>query len=239
MKVEPLEPGEKVKIFRKIVRGYKEEELEFVSESSHSIKFTNGNYPVTVNKADIIAGDVGIESEESEMKITPEQLLQECKEYGTSPESKEAIAKKYGCTTGTLKFYFSKWKIASKLAETENSDNVEQNTVKADEQVNGNKENPDSFEKIESEGNTKMENVKNQDSGEKPVQEHEQSSNKKIKITKILQPTNFKGTMMEYKLYDGGFFMKRPNGTTVMPIGFDEVNTLINELQEIKKVANL
>lgn len=44
---------------------------------------------------------------------------------------------------------------------------------------------------------------------------------------------------MCYNLYDNGngFNMKRPNGTTVMPIEFSEIQDLIRELQEISKVG--
>lgn len=55
----------------------------------------------------------------------------------------------------------------------------------------------------------------------------------------ILQPMELRGKIMCYNLYDNGngFNMKRPNGTTVMPIEFLEIQDLIRELQEISKVG--
>lgn len=55
----------------------------------------------------------------------------------------------------------------------------------------------------------------------------------------ILQPMELRGKIMCYNLYDNGngFNMKRPNGTTVMPIEFSEIQDFIKELQEISKVG--
>lgn len=57
----------------------------------------------------------------------------------------------------------------------------------------------------------------------------------------ILQPMELRGKIMCYNLYENGngFNMKRPNGTTVMPMEFSEVQDLIKELQEIKKAGEI
>lgn len=61
---------------------------------------------------------------------------------------------------------------------------------------------------------------------------------KKVEFTLggILQPTELKGRIMNYKMLDNGISMRRPNGNTVMPISFNEIDIIICELQEIKKV---
>ncbi len=50
-----------------------------------------------------------------EPKITHEQLLQECKKYGTGKEALEAISQKYGLKISTLKVYIADWKILNEL----------------------------------------------------------------------------------------------------------------------------
>ena len=48
-------------------------------------------------------------------KITPEQLLAECKELGIDKKAFKMIAEKYGLKTGSIEFYFYDWKIKDKL----------------------------------------------------------------------------------------------------------------------------
>ena len=162
-------PGEKFNVFTKKSRGgWRSQELEFVSESPYSMKFTNGKYPVTVNKYEIKTKVVRIERIESE-------------------GVKMAINK-----------------------ETNEAKNV----------------------KIE--GKVESKNRKTAQNTDKPIP-------RVIPKGVILQPMEFKGKLMDYKMYENGkgFTMKRPNGTTVMPIEFSEVQDLIKELQEIGRVGEV
>jgi hypothetical protein len=73
--------------------------------------------------------------------------------------------------------------------------------------------------------------------------EPKKSTYEKVKEFKpkngVLQATNLRGKIMCYNLYDNGngFYMKRPNGNTVMPIEFAEVDDLIKELQAVKRAG--
>lgn len=160
-------PGERFRVFTKKPGGkWRSQELEFVSESPYSIKFTNGKYPITINKYEIKTKTAKIERIESE-------------------GNNMAISK-----------------------ETNEAKNVK------------------------TDGNTENQNKKAVKNTDKPIP-------RVMPKGVVLQPMELKGKLMDYKMYENGngFTMKRPNGTTVMPIEFSEVKGLIEELQAIIKVG--
>lgn len=94
-------------------------------------------------------------------------------------------------------------------------------------------------------GNEDMSKVRPKENNIKDIDTVKKSVYQKVKDFKpksgILQPMELRGKIMCYNLYENGngFNMKRPNGTTVMPMEFSEVQDLIKELQEIKKAGEI
>lgn len=92
-------------------------------------------------------------------------------------------------------------------------------------------------------GNEDMPKVRPKENNVNNINSAKKTTYEKVKDFKpkngILQAMELRGKIMCYNLYDNGngFNMKRPNGTTVMPMEFSEVQDLIKELQEISKVG--
>jgi hypothetical protein len=207
-------PGEMIDVFVKVRGGWKSKRYKVVQETDKFITITNGMYKNTINKYNLKTGRVEIEKVESEVpamgakqKITDDQLLQEIKEHGLNKKTKEFIAQQYNIGLHTVDYRIDALRESGKLKDVLLDDFQGKDIKGTDVLIN--------------EGSKKVEN-----------------KNSKLPHGRILVPSDFKGKIMNYRIYEnnGGFTMKRPNGTTVMPMDFSEVEDLIRELQELCKV---
>lgn len=117
-----MQAGDKIKVLIKKNNKWSAKERVYISETDKIILVDTGNYKETINKFDIKCGRVKIQLVEDEdmygrePKITREQLIEECNQHGTGKEAREAIAKKYGLTEGTIQNYiYKRWKITDEL----------------------------------------------------------------------------------------------------------------------------
>lgn len=152
------------------------------------------------------------ESEEFNVNVNTRK---ECFKYFSANDIKDKVelindvVKNYGCTHGTAENYYYTWK----------------------SQYLGNK----NVSKL------KMKETNSIDIKDTSIVK--KSKYEKVKEFKprngILQATDLRGKIMCYSLYENGngFNMKRPNGNTVMPIDFIELDDLIKELQAVKKAG--
>lgn len=112
-----IQCGDKIKVLTKTRTGWKEKECTVVEETEKFISVNYGLYPGCINKFDIKTKKVKIEKIETEenqmfkqeVKITKEQLLEECRTFGTGKEAEKAIGEKYGLAPNTIKAYINKW----------------------------------------------------------------------------------------------------------------------------------
>ncbi|MFU0784531.1 sigma-70 family RNA polymerase sigma factor [Clostridium sp.] len=154
------------------------------------------------------------ESEEFNVNVNSRK---ECFKYFSENDTKEKselisdVVKKYGCTPGTAENYYYTWK--SQYLKSED------------------------MSEVKPKGEIKVKDLIRE------PQMVKKSTYEKVKEFKpkngVLQATNLRGKIMCYNLYDNGngFYMKRPNGNTVMPIEFAEVDDLIKELQAVKRAG--
>jgi len=212
-------PGEMIDVFVKVRGGWKSKRYKVVQETDKFITITNGMYKNTINKYNLKTGRVEIEKVESEVpamgakqKITDDQLLQEIKEHGLNKKTKEFIAQQYNIGLHTVDYRIDALRESGKLKDVLLDDFQGKDIKGTDVLIN---------EGSKTDENEKVEN-----------------KNSKLPHGRILVPSDFKGKIMNYRIYEnnGGFTMKRPNGTTVMPMDFSEVEDLIRELQELCKV---
>ncbi|HYF75291.1 MAG TPA: hypothetical protein VD757_01780 [Candidatus Nitrosocosmicus sp.] len=129
-----LKQGDKVEHIQIYKRGTKVKRIPHVctvvSESLWLITLQAENYKITVDKRDI-GKNVELYRLEDEVmnhrepKITAEQLLEECKVYGTEKAAEKIIAEKYGLKPLTVKTYIVQWKIKEKLKAEKQPDVAE------------------------------------------------------------------------------------------------------------------
>jgi hypothetical protein len=171
------------------------------------------------------------ESEDNDMgsnkekKITREQLLEEAKKLGTSKNAMSIIATKYGMKASTIDFYLSTWGVRREVnnieAEKLNKKNDGESSVEGEDPTEEVK-----TEKIEVKGDREM--IK-----ETEVKELQPALEKRVST---LKPKVLVSTMtnMMYELSDQAITV---SGNGDLQIGFDKLDSVIAELQEIKKLA--
>lgn len=137
-----IQCGDKLKVFTKGRRGWKAKECTVVEETEKFISVNYGLYPGCINKFDLKTGNVKIKRIEEEngmkpeAKITKEQLLEECKIYGTDKDAVNHIGEKYGLAPNTIKSYIQRWlTIEEKIAIDKSVENKCNEDMKKIEKV--------------------------------------------------------------------------------------------------------
>jgi RNA polymerase sporulation-specific sigma factor len=185
--------------------------LSLLGKSQMQIKYLVGLSQAQVSRIlrGIIEKGKQIAEGGIKLKITKEQLLNECREYGTGKAAWEFIAKKYGMTPGSVSNCISNHKICKILkAEKEKSTSapVEIN-VKPPVQI---------VEPVQPD----IVQVKQE---AKPAIQHEEKRNSTLKVKA------WDGKENTYSFRDGKLIITNEEGTLTVA----DIKTMIQELQEL------
>lgn len=152
-------------------------------------------------------------------KINRDILIAEAKVLGTNKKAQKIIAEKYGMAEITIERYMSTWGIRKEVNRVKDETKITEKDIEYLTEAD--------IKECDQRSKEMVEEIKKNIKENAPV------------TARILQPVLFMGKVMEYKVSENSYALRRPNGTTTMIIGFNEVDDLIKELQELKELRNV
>jgi hypothetical protein len=242
-------PGCKIEVYTKGRKRWHKQQCTVVSVHPNFITVNYGNYKGSINLSDIKNGNIKIKVlEEIEMAkkidLSTEELLKDCKEFGTDKEAIRLIAEKRGLNRYQVMNLIANRGIRQELAKLENQELAEQeseqkNASEDSKPIEGMIKDPDSgnWKPVDIVGldpDVRAKNIAIDFSKLDEVKVNLNQGKPRLRPKTLLSQT----LSFEYDLRDEHLVIIAGNFAD-MNIPWNDLDEFIKDLQEIKQIAEV